>query len=101
MKRHFVYTFALALLIVAAGTVWAAQPAVSPTPVEAEGETVTEAPVPDTDPLLGELVLEPVEVDLVCIAECYDELDTCVDGCSTFECKVRCKDANAQCIADC
>lgn len=99
MKRHFVYTCLLALLIVAAGTVWAAQPASSPTPVEDEAGTV--APAPDADPILGERILEPVEVDLFCYAECFEELEICVDGCSTNECKLRCKDARDQCLADC
>lgn len=107
MKRHFVYTCALALLLVTAGAVWAAQPAVSPTPAESEvgaaagGETVTEAPVPDADPILGELLFEAEEMVDCCKIECYEEWSDCTAGCGSFECSQDCRVDRDQCIANC
>lgn len=107
MKRHFVYTCVLALLLVTAGAVWAAQPAVSPAPAEsgvgapAGGETVTQAPVPDTDPILGELFLEPEEVVDCCTIECYEEWSVCTSGCSSIDCKNKCTAKRDECLAGC
>ena len=79
----------------------------SPAPAESEvgaaagGETVTEAPVPDTDPILGELLLEPEEMVDCCSFECYDKWTVCVNGCGSQACKADCTAERDQCIANC